>query len=94
MKNDPVRAAVLAYLRELPVSEREKLLEEFLPHSAITPMAKPRPLMSVGEASEYLRCSRTTLWRMEQTGDLRAVWVRRRKLFRAEDLIRVLREDP
>jgi excisionase family DNA binding protein len=53
---------------------------------ASQPAAVQRDLLTVAEAADYLRCSRSSLWRMEQDGDIQAVYVRGKKLFRLEDL--------
>jgi len=50
------------------------------------PASYQRDLLTVAEAADYLRCSRSSLWRMEQDGVIQAVYVRGKKLFRLADL--------
>jgi hypothetical protein len=44
------------------------------------------PLATVQEAVAYLRVSRWTLRRLEKSRKLKAVWIRRVKFYRWEDL--------
>ena len=50
-----------------------------------------RDLFSVKEASDFLRCSRTSLFRAEKEQKLKAVYFRGRKLYRRADLEAALR---
>lgn len=45
-----------------------------------------RQLLTVAEAADFLRCSRTSLFRSEQDGLLKSVRFRGRKLYKIEDL--------
>jgi excisionase family DNA binding protein len=45
-----------------------------------------RQHMTVAEAADYMRCSRTSLFRSEKDGLLKSVRFRGRKLYRVEDL--------
>jgi hypothetical protein len=47
---------------------------------------EPRQLLTVAEAADFMRCSRTSLFRSEQDGLLKSVRFRGRKLYRIEDL--------
>ena len=89
MKADP---ATLSFVRSvldgLPVKDRETLLAPYVSQSSPAPVvAGQRDLMTVAEAADYLRCSRSSLWRMEQQDEvIQAVYVRGTKLFRLADL--------
>ena len=50
-----------------------------------------KEFLTVAEACNFLRCSRTTLHREEKDGRLQAVWLRGRKLFRKQELNAALR---
>jgi len=52
-----------------------------------------RDLFSVKEAADYLRCSRTSLFRAEKDHQLKSVYFRGRKLYRRTDLESALREE-
>lgn len=96
MKADP---ATLSFVRSvldgLPVKDRETLLAPYVSQSSPAPSAAGlRDLMTVAEAADYLRCSRSSLWRMEQDGELQAVYVRGKKLFRLADLQAALTQKP
>ena len=47
--------------------------------------------LTVNEACDLLRCSRTTLFREEQDGRIKSVQLRGRKLFERAELINALR---
>ena len=50
-----------------------------------------RDLFSVKEAADFLRCSRTSLFRAEKDQGLKSVYFRGRKLYRRTDLESALR---
>ena len=94
MKADPATLTFTkSVLDGLSIKERETFLAPYFPHSSPTPStAVQRDLLDTKSACEYLGgASRSTLWRMERDGELKAVWVRGKKLFRLEDLNNALR---
>ena len=49
--------------------------------------------LTVSEAADLLRCSRTTLFREEQAGHIKCLRIRGRKLFERSELINALRRE-
>ena len=88
MKADPATLTFTkSVLDGLSIKEREAFLAPYFPHSSPTPStAVQRDLLTVNDAADYLRCSRTSLYREEKAKRIQSVWVRGKKLFRLEDL--------
>ena len=88
MKFDPLEAArSYSFIERLSIPERERFLADFIPQSTPAPaVAGARDLMTVAESCDWLRCSRSSLWRLEQDKVVQAVYLRGKKLFRLADL--------
>jgi excisionase family DNA binding protein len=56
-------------------------------------LASKQEFLTVAEACDLLRCSRTTLFREEQENRIQSVRLRGRKLFEREVLINALRRE-
>ena len=61
-------------------------LSDVLSDAGHTPTPPATLLLSVEEAMAELRISRTQLWRLWHSGQLRSVSIGRRRLFRRSDL--------
>jgi len=94
MKADPaVLTLIHSVLGGMSTKERENELSRYQLQSHAAPAAAgQRDLMTVAEAADYLRCSRTTLFREEKAGRIQSVWMRGKKLFRLEDLNNALQD--
>ena len=53
---------------------------------ASRPAVGQRDLLTVAEAADYLRVSRSSIWRLESEKVIKSVYVRGKKLFRLTDL--------
>ena len=59
----------------------------------VYPAAPLEPLLTVDETAEFLRVDRSTVYRLENEGELRSVRVGTRRRFRPEDLRAYLERD-
>jgi len=86
--NDPftqlVRAAVAAELAPI----KEQLAE--LVKACAAAGAEPSEALTVAEACQELRCSRSKLYSLISEGRLRSVRIGRRQLVRRADLLRLM----
>ena len=94
--NKATRSSITTLLSADPTVKPENILAALAVLEDKSPSRSQQPtqheLYTIREAADFFRCSRSTLWRMENDGVLKPVLVRGRKLFRREALEAALTE--